>query len=112
MQDDEDRDRQLSLLSTVLARTDLTRPEIVTFTDMRLAISKHGMVLSPGHENWLREVSSRPMVDLAKVEAVELPKPWRPMSKKELALWVLGVVLALVVFQKLLTFVLQWFAWR
>jgi hypothetical protein len=112
MNDDERRQIQLSMLGTALARTDLTRGEIVVFTDRKLAISRPGVVLSESQENWILEVNRRPMPDLAKVEAVEVPKPWRPMTKHQVVGLVVAIVMSLVVFQFLLTFLLHWLGWR
>jgi hypothetical protein len=110
--DDDRRQNQLALICKVLDRPDLNRGQRVVFVDMRVALSDKGAVLSDAQERWLLSVLERPMPDLSKVEAVQVPKPWRSMSKMELAGWVFGVVLALVVFQNLLTFVLRWLGWR
>ena len=110
MGDQEARDRQLALLGAILKRTDLARGEIVVFMDMRLAVIK-GFVLSDPQENWLREVNSRPMPDLAKVAKVEAVAP-KPVSLRMAIEWMIVVVLVLFVSQKLLTFLLHWLGWR
>jgi len=104
---------QLRLLAECLARPDLTRGQIVIFSDMRVAVAEKGLILSDANENWLREVKSRPfpVVGPASVRVDELAA-WRPMGKKQVVAWSGAVVVALVVFEEILTFVLHRLGWR
>lgn len=113
MEEDLRRADQLRLLAECLARPDLTRGQIVVFTDMRIAVAEKGVLLSDAHENWLREVKNRtyPVLGPMSVRADE-PAAWRPMSKKQVVAWSGGVVVALVVFEEILTFVLHRLGWR
>lgn len=110
MNEDEKRQNQLALICKVLDRPDLNRGQRVVFLDMRIALSEKGVVLSDSQERWLSSILERPMPDLEKSEAVS--PPWRPMTRAAVVLWVGGVVLALLLAQFCLTFLLHWLGWR
>jgi hypothetical protein len=103
---------QLALLMEVLDRPDLTRQQRVVFLDMRVAMGKYAMVLSDAQEGWLQSVKDQPLPDLTKVEVVEVPAMFRPMTRAAIVGWVVGTVLAIFLFQLLLTSVLGWLGWR
>jgi hypothetical protein len=110
--DDDRRQNQLALIWKVLDRPDLNRGQRVVFLDMRIALSDKGAVLSDAQERWLLSVLERTLPDLTKVEAIQVPAPWRPMTPGTIALWVGSAVLALMLAQFCLTFLLRWFGWR
>lgn len=113
MDDEQKRADQLRLLAECLARPDLTRGQIVVFTDMRTAVAQKGVLLSGAHENWLRDVRNRtyPEIGPESVRA-DVPAAWRAMSLKQVVVWAGAVVVALVVFEEILTFVLHRVGWR
>jgi hypothetical protein len=112
MTEDEKRQSQLALIYRVLDRPDLNRGQRVVFLDMRIALSDKGVILSDAQERQLTSIIERPAPDPEKSQAVLVPKAWQPMSSITIALWVGGAVLAIMVCQFCLTFLLHWLGWR
>jgi hypothetical protein len=96
------REDQVIRLDTVLARPDLTRGQRILLLDMRAQVVNLGVVLGDPQERMIQGFLEKPLP----------PAAWRPMGKTRIALWVGGVVVALVVFQLLLDLLLHALNWR
>lgn len=99
------REDQIGRLDTVLARTDLTHGQRVLFLDMRAQVVNLGVVLGEPQERMIQGFIEKPIPPT-------VPVAWRPMGKTRIALWVGGVLAALVVFQLLLDLLLHELKWR